>query len=287
LRRARRCSHRQRHALRAAALAILAGNWEGVAEDGFEDQAVRSGGEAIADAELDIELLHLKIGNSEQLLALLRQRQEIADFAEVGIVFEADKSIFAKIAGEPRRRRNVGFATAAEADVDNRIDDELPFFVARADDRPDLQHPWRLRELRHLVAELEIDAIEKAAFLGVGTHKQAADLGAIGQALPCATDCERQIEAGLPSVGDAIGKLRRALQAVIRCEAAGEFWHRLPDRRKVKVLLIGPLPDLGDVSVVDLDFIVDLVDGRCRAGSQRDDHGNGRGEEKTWCHAAL
>jgi hypothetical protein len=93
LRRARRCSHRQRHALRAAALAILAGNWEGVAEDGFEDQAVRSGGEAIADAELDIELLHLKIGNSEQLLALLRQRQEIADFAEVGIVFEADKSI--------------------------------------------------------------------------------------------------------------------------------------------------------------------------------------------------
>jgi hypothetical protein len=87
----------------------------------------RTGGEAAADAELDVDVFHLEIGDHVQFLVLLLQRQDVTDFSVEGIIFEADKSIVAQIAGEPRRRRKIGFAAWAEADIDNRVDDELPF----------------------------------------------------------------------------------------------------------------------------------------------------------------
>jgi hypothetical protein len=104
--------------------------------------------------------------------------------------------------------------------------------------------------LRHLVTELEVDAVEEAAFGGIGGDEQAAKLGAVGEEFAGAGDCKRQIEAALPPVGDALGKLGRALEAMIRREAAREFRGRLPYASKIEVLLVGPLPDLGDVGVV-------------------------------------
>src|SRR5260370_38769856 len=100
-------------------LLFFAGNREGVADDGLEHDPVRAGGEAVADAEFNVEGIHLEIGDRIQLLALLPERKEIADFAEGGIIFEADKSTLAAIAGEPRRRRKNRFPRRAEADVDN------------------------------------------------------------------------------------------------------------------------------------------------------------------------
>jgi hypothetical protein len=82
--------------LRAAAVVALAGNRKGIADDRFEYQPVRSRGEAVANAEFYIDFLHLEVGDRIQLLAWLGQRQEIADLAEIGIIFEADKSVLAE-----------------------------------------------------------------------------------------------------------------------------------------------------------------------------------------------
>ena len=168
------------------------------------------GCEAVTDTELNVDLVHLEIGDRVQLLALLLQRQEIADPAEIGIIFETDKPVLAEIARQPRRRCEIGFVGRAEDDVHDWIDDKLPLLVANADDGADFHVPGRQRELRHLIAELEIDAVKEVAFGGVRDHEQIADLGAVGKEFAGAGDCEWQIEADLPPFGQSVGKFRRA-----------------------------------------------------------------------------
>ena len=58
---------------------------------------------------------------------------------------------------------------------------------------------------------------------------------------------------------------------MIRRKSAGDFRLGLPDRRIIEMLLVGPLPDLGDLSVVDLDLVVDLVGGKGGPARQRGD----------------
>jgi hypothetical protein len=41
------------------------------------------------------------------------------------------------------------------------------------------------------------------------------------------------------------------------------------------VLLVGPLPDLRDLGVVDLDLVVDLIDAEGRPSGHHKDHGGG------------
>ena len=53
----------------------------------------------------------------------------------------------------------------------------------------------------------------------------------------------------------------------------GKFRLRLSHRRIVEVLLVGPLPDLRDLGVVDLDLVVDLVDGEGRPGRHYKERG--------------
>jgi hypothetical protein len=47
----------------------------------------------------------------------------------------------AEIARKPRSWEKIRLAARAEADIDNRIDDELPLLVANPDDRPNFQPP--------------------------------------------------------------------------------------------------------------------------------------------------
>src|ERR1700694_2128647 len=86
---------------------IFARNGEGVANDGLGDEPVRSRRETAADAEIDVEPADLEIGDGKQRVLLLPQRQEMSDLSELAVVFEADEKIFAELAGEPGRRRNV------------------------------------------------------------------------------------------------------------------------------------------------------------------------------------
>jgi len=94
-------------------LACAAGHWESIANDRFGNQAIGTRCQAIAEAKFDIEDAELEIGHAEYLMPLLLERQEVSNFAEVGIIFDADKTVFAEIAREPCRRQEIGFAQRA------------------------------------------------------------------------------------------------------------------------------------------------------------------------------
>jgi hypothetical protein len=51
---------------------------------------------------------------------------------------------------------------------------------------------------------------------------------------------------------------------VVGGKSAREFRSGLSYRRVVEVLLVGKLPDFRDIGVVDLDLVMDLVDGAGR-----------------------
>jgi len=66
---------------------------------------------------------------------------------------------------------------------------------------------------------------------------------------------------------------------MVRREVAWEFRLRLTDRCKIEMLLVSPLPNLGDIAVIDLDFVVDLVHGQCRTGCRRQERRGGYASE--------
>src|SRR5665213_3954374 len=142
-------AHLQRRRQR---IAVIPGHRERIAENGFDGKAVRSWREAIAGTKLDVDLANLEIRDHKQLLALLLQRQEAADSAEVRVVFEADEAILPEVAGKSNRRREIGLATCPGAQVDNRIDDKFPLRVAHADDWPDFESPGGRREPGQFIA---------------------------------------------------------------------------------------------------------------------------------------
>ena len=94
---------------------------------------------------------------------------------------------------------------------------------------------------------------------GIRCDKQSTQLGPIGEELSCIIDCEWQVEAALPPVGYAIGKFRRALQALVRCEAPRKFRLALSNWRIIQMLFYGPLSDISNLSVVDLDLVMNLT----------------------------
>ena len=83
------------------------------------------------------------VGHREDLVSLLLKRKKIADPAQVSIIFDADKAIITEVARQPCRRQEVGLTERTETDIDNRIDDELPFLVAHSDDRADFGRKTR------------------------------------------------------------------------------------------------------------------------------------------------
>src|ERR1019366_8439077 len=93
--------------------------------------------------------------------------------------------------------------------------------VADTDDRPHLQRKPGLREWRRRVAEFQIDAIEKIALLGMRRNEQGSQLEGVGHEF-LILDGEWQIEADLPPIGEAVGKFRRAVEAVVGNETAGK-----------------------------------------------------------------
>jgi hypothetical protein len=60
---------------------------------------------------------------------------------------------------------------------------------------------------------------------------------------------------------------------MIRSEAARNFRLRLSRHRVVQVLLQRPLPDVGDLRVVNLNFVVNLVGGQSGLAHDHGDYG--------------
>ena len=59
----------------------------------------------------------------------------------------------------------------------------------------------------------------------------------------------------------------------------GKFRGGLSYRRIVEVLLVGKLPDFRDIGVVDLDLVMDLVDGERRLGRYHEHRGDPGGTQ--------
>src|SRR5579871_4928915 len=115
---------------RRARVRGAAGHGKRITDDGLHHPAIGCRCQPIADAEIYAENTELEVGYHEQCVLLLEQRLEVAYLAEVRIVFESSIEIGTELARDPRSRREVGFAILAEADIDDRIDDELVGAVA-------------------------------------------------------------------------------------------------------------------------------------------------------------
>src|SRR5216684_2023873 len=136
----------------------------------------------------------------------------------------------------------------------DRVDDEFVVGVADADDGPYLQPKPCLRKFRGGVAELEIDAIEKVALVGVGRDEQGPQFEGVRQKLPV-LDGEGQIKSDFPPVGHAVGEFRRAVYAMMGNEATGK--RRLLEAAAdiVEMLLDRELAGRSNARIVDLDFV--------------------------------
>ncbi len=225
------------------------------ADDDLAHQAVGAGCQAVSDAGIDIEAADLEISDGIDVVLLLVERQKILRRPEVGVILDPDPMVLADLVRKARRGREVDIAVLAKTEVHDRIDDELIVVLAPADDRPDLHVPLGLRKLRHRVAELEVDAVEELPLVGMGRDEQLPDLGGIGIGGQVLIDCERGVEAHLPPIGDAIGPLSGAVERMVRNQGAGKFGLLAAAEGIVHVQLKRPLPDLGDLGVIDLDLI--------------------------------
>src|SRR5205085_7706312 len=77
----------------------------------------------------------------------------------------------------------------------------------------------------------------------------------IGEEFAAAIDRKRRVKPDLPGFGKPIGPFGRAVETMVGYEPAGKFRLGAPAKRVIEMLLKGPLPDLGDLGVVDLDFV--------------------------------
>jgi len=56
---------------------------------------------------------------------------------------------------------------------------------------------------------------------------------------------------------------------VVRRKSARKLRLLLTDSREIQVLFIAPLADIVDIGIIDLDFVMDLVNGQRRVSRQR------------------
>ena len=76
-------------------------------------------------------------------------------------LFKSDGEILTEIPCEAGSRGEIRTTILSNPKVDDRVDNEFVITLTPADDRAHLNEPSRIQKLRHGVAELEIDAVEK------------------------------------------------------------------------------------------------------------------------------
>src|SRR6266700_360626 len=101
------------------------------------------------------------------------------DRSERGVIFEADRKILAELAGKAGGWHELDLTIVSDADIDDRIDDEIVIALTKAEDRAERRVPSRLRELGRRVAEFEIHAVEELALGRVRSDEQLPDLHAV------------------------------------------------------------------------------------------------------------
>src|SRR5258708_39361225 len=95
-------------------------------------------------------------------------------------MLKPDGEILTEITREAGSRGEIRTTILSNPKVDDRVDDEFVITLTPSDDRPHLDEPSRVQELRHSVAELEIDAVEKVPLRRIVDDEELPDLDGIG-----------------------------------------------------------------------------------------------------------
>src|SRR5690349_10836108 len=99
---------------------------KGDAEDGLRQPAVARRGDAAADAEIHRDWPEAEVSNREDLVRLVVEAREASGAAEIRIGLDAEgEPVRDRVADAVGRREGAGLV-AADAEVDDRIGDELP-----------------------------------------------------------------------------------------------------------------------------------------------------------------
>src|SRR6185369_720393 len=205
--------------------------------------------ETVADAELDIEAVHLEVDDAEDVVALLPERQEISDRAKIGVVLDRDCEILAKVPREPCVRCEGDLAVPTEAEINDRIDDEIIVALAPADDGADFHAPARVGKLRHKVLVFDVEAIKEIALCRIGCDEQGAQLHRV-EMIAIFVDRPWNVEPGLEPIGHTVSEFRGGIERVVGNEATGKVRLLAADEGVVEVMLTGPFADVGNLRVV-------------------------------------
>jgi hypothetical protein len=131
---------------RGAFASIASEYRERISNDRLDDEAIGSRCQAVTYAEVDVKDAELEIRHGEKSVLLIGKLGKISDLAEISVIFEAGIKVCAELTRDPRGGCEVRFPVCSEPDVDNRVNDELIFAVADADDGADLQRKPGLRK---------------------------------------------------------------------------------------------------------------------------------------------
>src|SRR5262249_17811999 len=152
--------------------------------------------------------------NAVDVMALLSEREEIADRTKIGVVLDCQREILAKVSRKACVRGERDLAVLAEAYIDDRIDDEIPVTFAPADDGADFHAPACVGKLRHQIIVFEIETNPELALRCIGRGEQSAKLHRIGM-IAIAVDRPRNVESSLKPIGDTVGEFGGRIERVV------------------------------------------------------------------------
>src|SRR5438105_11900206 len=142
----------------------------------LDDERVRTAGESPTDPEFDAVAAFAVVEHGEERLRALGVREEALEGSEIGVVLERHGEALAECVRGARRGSEVELAEAVEVGFDDRVRNQVDAAEAHADDRPDLARKTARSPVRRVVAELEVDAVEKPALVSVRSEEHTSEL---------------------------------------------------------------------------------------------------------------
>src|SRR5262249_12870368 len=119
------------------------------------------------------------IDDAVELMRLIVERNKVAQWTEVAVVFDSQRAVLQVVSHARCRREIEAFEAALPRVIENRIDDDIHRLQMPSDDRPNFGCVPILVPMFRVVAEFEIRAIKELAIIGSGRRKQKTDLPSV------------------------------------------------------------------------------------------------------------
>src|SRR5579863_4009548 len=174
----------------------------------------------------------------------------------IRIDLRSDSPRLRDVVGEPNRRREIEVGESCPRVIEDRVYDEIELTQMPAEYRSYLRSGPIGVPMLGVVAELEIDAVEKGLFCRMRHDEEFAYLEPIQHgSLAIGHTVKRQVQALLKPVGNAVGPLRNAVERLIGDKPARETGRLQPFRGKV--VMDHQIEDarLCDLRVIDLYLV--------------------------------